>query len=212
MKNEFKHAFSTIAQALSVWWGDWVNQVMVSMLALLASLTLILSPAAIFGILHETGDLMDGTRTGIFGWWKGFKANFWRSLLWGFCAGFGLVIFLFNVWFYINIKSPWAPLFTGIFIVLTLFWIILQFYSLGYLFIQDQKNLWQAWKNSFLTILAAPFFSFTIGALVLILTLISLGLFLPLLLGTPSLLALLSRLAVIDRLEAFGKRSTEKAG
>ncbi len=205
MKNEIKHALRIIANAASLWWGDWVNQVMVSLVAIIASLTVILAPAAIFGIMTETSDLIRGTRTGITGWWKGFKANFWISLLWGSSALFGLAIFALNIWFYFNIDAFWAPLMAGIFIILTLIWVVMQFYTLGFLFIQEKKNLFQAWKNSLLTMLAAPFFTLLFGLVAILISAISLGVLLPLMVGTPALIALMVSLAVRDRLEAFGK-------
>ena len=75
MKDDIKHAFRMIGQAFSLWWGDWVNQVMVSLVSVICSATIILAPAALLGIFQEADDLVKGTRTGIAGWWNGFKGT-----------------------------------------------------------------------------------------------------------------------------------------
>ena len=205
MKDEFRHAFKMIGKAFSLWWGDWVNQVMVSLVAVIFSITIILAPAALLGIFQEADDLVNGTRTGIAGWWKGFKANFARSLLWGFVSLIVFAILGANIWFYYSMDTTWSPLLVGIFSILFLAWYQVQFYTLGFLFNQNEKNLRLAWKNSILTILGAPFFNLIIGSFVLLLSILSFGLILPLMVGTPALLTLLSLLAVRNRLEVYGK-------
>jgi uncharacterized membrane protein YesL len=205
MKDDIKHAIKMIGRAFSLWWGDWVNQVMVSLVAVICSVTIILAPAALLGIFQEADDLVKGTRTGIAGWWKGFKSNFARSLLWGFVSLFVFAILGANIWFYYTLDTSWSPLLVGVFSILVLAWYQVQFYALGYLFNQNEKNLRLAWKNSFLTILGAPFFNFVIGLFILLMSILSLGLILPLMVGTPALLSILSILAVRDRLEVYGK-------
>jgi uncharacterized membrane protein YesL len=205
MKDDIKHAIKMIGRAFSLWWGDWVNQVMVSLVAVICSVTIVLAPAALLGIFQEADDLVKGTRTGIAGWWKGFKSNFFRSLLWGFVSLFVFAILGANIWFYYTLDTSWSPLLVGVFSILVLAWYQVQFYALGYLFNQNEKNLRLAWKNSFLTILGAPFFNFVIGLFILLMSILSLGLILPLMVGTPALLSILSILAVRDRLEVYGK-------
>jgi uncharacterized membrane protein YesL len=205
MKDDIKHAIKMIGRAFSLWWGDWVNQVMVSLVAVICSVTIVLAPAALLGIFQEADDLVKGTRTGIAGWWKGFKSNFARSLLWGFVSLFVFAILGANIWFYYTLDTSWSPLLVGVFSILVLAWYQVQFYALGYLFNQNEKNLRLAWKNSFLTILGAPFFNFVIGLFILLMSILSLGLILPLMVGTPALLSILSILAVRDRLEVYGK-------
>ncbi len=203
--NDIKHAFKTIEKTFALWWSDWVNQVVVSMAAVLCSLTLVLAPASLMGIMHELNDLSNGTRTGIAGWWKGFKLNFVRSLVWGAVTLVVFAILIFNAWFYYTLETSWAPILLGLCLLLIFVWFLVNFYTLGYLFLQEEKSLRLAWKNSILTILGAPFFNLVIGFFLLAMTILSMGLFLPLLLGTPSLLALLSILAVRNRLEVYGK-------
>jgi len=210
MKQELISAFNVIGKAFSLWWDDWVNQVLVSLAASLLGLTIILAPAALMGLLQETQDLSNDLRTGLMGFWKGFKKNFWISLLWGFVTLFVFVIIAMNIWFYFNIQTVWAPLLVVLFIILFFFWYIFQFFALGYFFEQEDRSLSLAWKNSILTILAAPFFTFIIAVFVIILSAISFGLILPMMVGMPALLSLLSILSIRNRLQTYEKLPTIK--
>ncbi|MCJ7694230.1 MAG: DUF624 domain-containing protein [Anaerolineaceae bacterium] len=203
MKQEIRSAFNVIGKAFSLWWDDWVNQVLVSLAATLLGLTIVLAPAALMGLLQETQDLSNDLRTGLMGFWKGFKKNFWTSLLWGLITLIVFAIIVINIWFYYNIQTVWAPLLVVLFIILFFFWYIIQFFALGYFFEQEDKSLSLAWKNSILTILAAPFFTFIIAILVIIFSIISFGLILPMMVGMPALLSLLSILSIRNRLQAY---------
>ncbi len=210
MKKDFITAFKLIGTTFSIWWNDWVNQVLANLAALLCSMTIILAPAALLGIFQETQDLSSGVRTGIAGFWQGFKRYFWHSLLWGSINLLVIAIVVGNIWFYSSIQSVWAPLLVVLFIILALFWFMVQFYTLGYLFEQEEKSVFLAWRNGFLTILAAPVFTLVLGFFALLISVISLGLVLPLIVGTPSLIALLSLLAVQNRLEVYQVRQREE--
>ena len=210
MKQEIKSAFSIIGKAFSLWWEDWVNQVLVSLAASLLGLTIILAPAALMGLLQETQDLSNDLRTGIVGFWKGFKKYFWSSLLWGFVTLFIFFIIIINIWFYFSIQAIWTPLVVVLFIFLFFLWYVIQFFAMGYFFEQEDKSLWLAWKNSALTLLAAPFFTFIIAIFVILLSAISFGLILPMMVGMPALLSLLSILSIRDRLITFRKISPSK--
>ena len=78
-----KAAFPVLWDALKLWWEDWSNQMLVALIALLLSLSVVLYPAAIFGVYEQALDLTHGVRTGIVGFWKGFKGHLRQSLPWG---------------------------------------------------------------------------------------------------------------------------------
>lgn len=205
MKNDFSTGLNLIGSAFKLWWSDWVNQVLVSLVTVILSLTIILFLPSLMGVFQEVQDLSRGTRTGIIGWWQGFKKYFWKSLLWGFLSLLIFSIIVFNIWFYFNLNTSWSPVLGFFFLFALVIWIVFQFFSLGYFLEQQEKTLKLAWKNGMLTILAAPTFTLTIGTFVVILVVISLGTFIPLLVGSPSLLALLSIFAVKDRLIKYKK-------
>ena len=212
MRNDIITAFRLIANACKLWWQDWANQVLVSLLALLLSLTIVLAPASLMGIFQEMQDLSNGIRTGLIGFWQGFKRHFWRSLSFGLVNLLVLVVLAVNIWFYANIEAVWSPLLVVLLILLAFFWFMLQFFALGYLFEQDERSLRLAWHNSFLTILAAPFFTIVLSGFALIITVLSLGLILPLIIGTLPLVALLSLMGVRNRLETYKIRQPSFEG
>jgi len=187
-----------------------VNGVLVSLAMILISLTVLLVGPALMGVCTVAADLVDGVRTGIAGWWKGFKRYFWQGLLWG-CINLALMfIFGSGLWFYTQLETPWAPLFVCVLIGTALFWGSMQFYTPGYLIAQVDKSLWLAWKNSFLTVLSAPGMTLVLGGVGLMIMLVSLGLLLPTFLGTGILLGLFSILAVNNRLEVYqGKQNND---
>lgn len=196
-------AFHLLGKAFRLWWGDWVNMVVVSLIMILASLTVLLIGPALIGVCAVAADLADGVRTGFAGWWKGFKQYFWQGLAWG-CVNLALVfIFGIGIWFYMQLDTVWAPLLVVVLIFVALLWGGIQFFTPGYLLAQSDKSLALAWKNSFLTVLSAPGMTLILGGFSLLVTLASLGLFLPTFLGTGPLLGLLSVLAAGNRLEVY---------
>lgn len=201
--------FRLIAQAARLWWEDWVNGVLVSLAMILTSLTVLLVGPALLGVCVVAADLVKGMRTGIAGWWNGFKQYFWQGLIWGMVNLVLMFIFGTGLWFYTRLESPWAHLLVWVLFSMALFWGSMQFYTPGYLIAQVDKSLWLAWKNSFFTVLAAPGMTVVLGGLGLIIMVASLGLLLPTFLGTGVLLGLFSVLAVNNRLEVYQGKQNE---
>jgi hypothetical protein len=204
--NGISTAFKLIGQSFRLWWDDWSNNVLVSLVMLLTSLTVVLAGPAVLGMCAMAADFADGVRTGIAGWWAGFKRYFWQGILWGlvnlvlaFLAGSSL-------WFYTQWSSPWAPLLAIILIIIAVVWLMVQLLAAGYLIEQDDKSIGLAWKNSFLTLLAAPGFGLVVGLFSLLVFVLSVATLLPVILGTGPLLGLLSVLAVRNRLAFYKVR------
>ena len=82
-------------------------------------------------------------------------------------------------------------------------WLVVQFYALPYLVIQERKNLLVAWKNGLLTALSAPVYTLVVAGLGLGVGLISLILVAPLALGGPAFVAVLANEAVLERLKTY---------
>ncbi len=189
-------AFDVIVDSVKLWWKDWSNQVLVSLAMILASLTIILLPAALFGVYQETLDLIHNTRTGIGGWWKGFKQHFLKSLLWGLINLVIALVLLTNLWFYYNSEGPAAPLLVILTIIMLVFWLVWQFYSLACFFLQEQASLKLAWKNGFFVILKNPLYTLIISLTMLAILILSFYIYIPLVLGSIPLLTILSLQAV----------------
>jgi hypothetical protein len=207
--SEMAVAIKLIGLAFNRIWADWVNQVLISLAMVLASLSVIFAGPALMGVCAASADLADGVRTGIAGWWAGFKRYFWQGLTWGVVNLALGIVFLISLWFYTEIATAWAPLLAVLLIFFGIFWVDVQFYTPGYLIAQEEKSLWLAWKNSLLTVLATPLMTLILGTFAMVITLLSVGLLLPILLGTGPLLGMLSVLAVRDRFAAYLGRNDE---
>ena len=191
-----KDALKPIGSAASLLWQDWPNQVLVSLVAILAGLTLVLYPAAIFGVYADALDLTHGIRTGIIGFWQGFKSYFKQNLVWGLANTLVLAGVGFNVWFYTNSDYAIAPVLLVLIILLGVFWLIWQFFTLACFFLQEEKSLKLAWKNGLAILLGNPLYAFIIGLVALILVFLSVRYYIPLFIGSLPLIALLHLLAV----------------
>ena len=189
-------AFDVIVDSAKLWWKDWANQVLVSLAMILVSLTIVLLPAALFGVYQETLDLVHNTRTGIGGWWKGFKQYFLKSLLWGLVNLIVALVLLTNLWFYYNSEGPVPPILVIVTIIMLIFWMVWQFYSLACFFLQEQASLKLAWKNGFIVILKNPLYTLVISLTMLAISILSFYIYIPLILGSIPLLTILSLQAV----------------
>jgi hypothetical protein len=74
----------------------------------------------------------------------------------------------------------------------------------------EEKSLYTALKNGFLTTMAAPFFTIILMFVVALLLVLSFVLILPLILGLPGIVPILGFRGMFDRLVAFGLREREK--
>lgn len=191
-----KAALPVILDGIKIWWKDWANQVLVALVAILLSLTIMLYPLAIFGIYEQALDLTHGIRTGIIGFWKGFKGYWRKSLPWGLLNLLVIAILGFNIWFYRNVDHPIALILMVLMVLLVLTWVIWQFYSVSCFFLQEEKSLKVAWKNGWAIILLQPGYAIVIAVVMLMLLGLSLITFIPLFLGSVPLIAILGLRAV----------------
>ncbi|MDD2521603.1 MAG: hypothetical protein PHW11_02110 [Anaerolineaceae bacterium] len=189
-------AFDVIVDSLKLWWNDWGNQVVVSLVAILVSLTVVLLPAALFGIYQETLDLTHRERSGLIGFWNGFKKSLVKSLGWGAINLVVLLVLSTNIWFYYNSQLMSAPTLTIITIIMGVLWIIWQFFSLSCYFLQEEQTLKLAWKNGLVVILKQPFYALIISSVMLALLALSFTVYIPLVLGSIPLMAILGLKAV----------------
>ena len=191
-----KVAFSVIRDSIVIWWKDWANQVVVALVAILLSLTVVLYPMALFGVYEQSLDLTHDIRTGIMGFWQGFKTYWRKSLLWGLLNLLVLGFLGFNTWFYSSINHSIAIALMILMVFLGIFWLIWQFYSVSCFFLQEEKKLKIAWKNGLAIILLQPGYAIVIATMMLILVGLSITTFIPLFLGSIPLISILGLKAV----------------
>lgn len=191
-----KAAFPVILDSIKIWWKDWANQVLVSLVAILLSLTVVLYPLAIFGVYEQALDLSHGIRTGILGFWKGFKGYWRKSLPWGLLNLLVIGVLAFNIWFYLNLDHPFALALMALMFGLLSFWLLWQFYTVSCFFLQEEKKLKIAWKNGLAIFLLQPGYAILIALAMLILVGLSVTTFIPFFLGSVPLIAMLGLRAV----------------
>nr|HPL81783.1 hypothetical protein [Anaerolineaceae bacterium] len=146
-----KDAFKVIGTAVKLWADDWANQAVVGLVALLCSMTVVLLPAATFGVFHQARDLARGNRSGLMGFWAGFKGYFKQNLLWGIVNLLVYAFLIFVISFYFlsmtSLDSGVSMGIAGAFLVILVFWSVRQFLSLSCFFLQDEVSMKLAWKN-----------------------------------------------------------------
>ena len=191
-----KTAFPIILDGIKLWWADWANQVLVGLVGILLSLTGVLYPMASFGVYEQAVDLTHGIRTGIIGFWRGFKSHWRKSLPWGLLNLVVVALLGFNGWFYSSFNSMVGFVLMVLMGLLLVFWLVWQFYTISCYFLQEEKGLKVARRNGLAVILMQPGYAFLIGFVMLILLGLSVTTFIPLFLGSISLMCILGLRAV----------------
>lgn len=191
-----RDAAHTILQAIQLWWADWSNQLVVSLLAILLSLTVVLYPAALFGVYAQATDLTHDLRTGMAGFWAGFKKYLRPASIWGLVNSLGVAVFAISIWFYGNSHFTFAPLFVWISLLALIFWVSWQYLSVACFFLQEPQTLPLAWRNGLALLLLHPFYLLPVGLFLAGLTFLSLRYFIPLIIGGEALLVIVSLKAV----------------
>lgn len=160
------------------------------------SLTVVLYPMAIFGVYEQAADLTHGIRTGIIGFWRGFKSHWRKSLPWGVLNLVVVALLGFNGWFYSSFNSMVGFVLMVLMGLLLVFWLVWQFYTISCYFLQEEKGLKVARRNGLAVILMQPGYALFIGFVMLILLGLSVTTFIPLFLGSISLMCILGLRAV----------------
>jgi len=187
-----------------------MDMVLVTIVWFLAQITIILGPPATFGVYYVISNMQAGQALGVRGLIEGGRKYFGKAWLWAAVNFVVIFITSFAVWFYSNVQAVWGFYAELIILIIGYLWLCSQFYGLAYFHELEEKNLYIALKNGLLTTLAAPFFTFILMILSVILLVLSFGFMLPLFLGVPCLVPVLGFRAIADRLVAFGIRKPEK--
>lgn len=199
-------SLQVIARALGDWWSDWVNQFVVNLAWALSWLTIVLGPPATLGLYYMANRLAHGESLGLSGLTEGGRRYFWVSYVWLLVNLVAVVIVGINYFFYTSFTSYWADVLKAFFLLVGLFWLVVQFYALPFLMEQEKMHLGLALRNGLFTALAAPGYTLVITGVAMILSIISVVTVAPLFLGAPCLIAVLGNHAAIERLEAFQVR------
>ncbi len=200
-----------IAQALSDWWDDWVNMALINLVWLLCWATIVLGPPATFGLYYVTNQLAHGRSLGLRGLLEGGRRYLRKSWLWMLLNLLVAMVSAVNIWFYGQLDADWAGIVRAFPLLLSLVWLVVQFYALPYLMEQKEESLRLALRNGLFTLLAAPGYTVVVAGLAALIAILSVWLVAPVFLGVPCLIAALGNRAVRERLETYRVRERERA-
>lgn len=197
----------TLVEAFLYWWDDLLIQAVMSLVWCLSWFTIILGPPVTFGIFYVESQYIRGTNPGLRGLAEGARKYFLKSWLWMLANLFvGFLVYLASG-AYLQLGGFWALLARDGVILLGIAWLIIQFYTIPVLMIQERNSLKEAWRNSLLMSLASPFYLLILLFILALTGLFSLILVFPFVLGYFAMYSILATQAVKDRLEAFQKIS-----
>lgn len=196
--------FQVILQSLRDWWDDWLNMLVIGVVWFVCLLTVLLGPPAILGLYHVTHALAHGESLGVSGLIAGGRRYFLKGWLWALVNLVAAILLFANLLFYGQINAVWSRLVQGLFLGLSVLWLVVQFYALPYLMEQEQQQVRLALRNGLLTVLASPGYTLVVVGVAALISLVGLLLVLPLFLGVPGLVALLGSRAVLERIETYG--------
>ena len=202
---------SVIGQALSDWWDDWVNLVVINLIWIVCWITVVLGPPATLGLYYVANRLAHGESVGPKGLLEGGRRYFLQSWLWMMLNLVVMAILVVNLTFYATLAASWADWLKAFFVLLGLAWLVIQFYALPYLMEQERKRLRVALSNGLFTALAAPGYTLAVAGFAALVVALSAGLVFPFFLGGPCLVAVLGSLAVRERLETYRVRERDLA-
>ncbi len=193
-----------IAQALVDWWDDWIGQVIVTLAWIFCCVTVVLGPPATLGLYYVTNRLAHGESLGLGGLVEGGRRYFVKSWQWALLNTAALLVLAVDLMFYAQLQAAWAGFLQGTFIVLSLLWLLVQFYTLPFLVEQEHKSLKLALRNGLFVALAAPGYTLVVVGIATLLLTFSALLIFPFFMGLPSLLAAIGNRAVIERMATYG--------
>lgn len=200
-------ALRVISKTLSDWWYAWVRLNMINATWIVCGVTLVLLPPATFGMYHAAEEM---ARRGGMEWsdfLTGARRYFLKSWLWMLINLAVALLLWANVQFYSQLGEAWAEVLLLISLSIGAFWVLVQFYTLPYFMVQEQKRLRVAFKNGLFTALASPLYSLILSLFVALLLFVSVNFPVLVFIGAPMMIAVLGSHAVRERLETFGKIS-----
>lgn len=210
MVSKVPASLRVIGRSFVDWWDGWLDMVLTIIVWFLAQITIVFGPPATFGLYYVAHSMINGEALGVRGLISGGRKYFWKAWIWGIINLLVVLIISVNVYFYGNVTAAWAPYLQVIIIMLGFLWFCTQFYALPFFMEQEVKNLFISIRNGLFTTLAAPFFTFMLMVIVVIVLGLSAGFIIPLFLGLPGVIPFLGIRALYNRLEAFGLREREK--
>ncbi len=210
MKIRWPAFLKTFGRSAVDWYDSWLDMTIIGIIWLAAQATVILGPAATFGVYYIVNHMVhNGESLGVKGVWEGAKKYFLKSLAWGAISWVVGVIVVVNFSFYNSIETN-IGIFARILVIgLALVWLMAQFYTVPFFMAQEKENVLLALRNGFYMSMAS--LPYTVGLMIFVVLVIafSSALVIPAFLGFTMLIPVLATRALYDRLEVYGLREKE---
>ncbi len=195
-----------IKWSIRSWWDDLIWLAMVNLALVVCWITVIFGPPATLGLYYISHELIRGQALGFSGLIEGARKYFFKSWGWALANLLVLLLLWSNIVFYGNIDVVWVKGLPIVMFLLGLVWLVVQFYALPFLMLQEQKSLIVAWRNAYLIAALYPKYTLVIMLFVVLILVISLVLMLPLFLGALPLISILGCWAVRDRVDEYNRQ------
>ena len=210
MKSKFPAFLRIFGKSAVDWYDSWLDMTIIGIVWLFAQATIILGPAVTFGVYYAVNNLIrSGENLGVKGVLEGARKYFLKSLGWGALSWLVGFIVVVNFQFYNSLDTTLGLVARIFVIVLTMVWLLAQFYAVAFFMAQEKENIFLALRNGLYMALAS--LPYTVGLMIFVVLIIGLSsaLVIPAFLGLPMLITELSTRALYDRLEAFGLKEKE---
>lgn len=201
---QIQSAFDVIQQSFVSWWYDWVTVAVINIAWVFCTLTVVLAPPALFALVASTRELLYGRSIEFGDFVRHFKRNVWLGWRWAIINIVVIVPGIISLIFYSRLQPPLAMVPVGATVTVLVLWLITQAYAVPYLLWQDERRIFTALRNGFVTFVSAPLFTVIVlafGAFMLVTSIVFVAVFF---LGGPAFLAVLGNHMVRNRLEKFG--------
>ncbi len=198
-------AFSVLRKAFVNWYDSMLTLVVLNMLWLLSLVTIVLLPPATAALYAVTNEMMHTGSGGFSEFFEAGRRYFIKSWIWALMNLLMLAVIWANIVFYGQQKTDLAAIVQALFVMLGVYWLVIQFYFWPFLMEQTDKRVFLALRNSVLTALASPGFTLLMALAVILMVVLSVVFVLPAGVMTATVIALMGNHAVLNRLETFGK-------
>jgi uncharacterized membrane protein YesL len=192
---------SLFGRAIAALWQDLWTVLVVDALWLLSNILLIPGPPATFALTAYCNGIAAGEPLDHLDYWRYFKKSWGIGWKWGI---FNLLILAFLAGdFYLTSHAqefPGRKLLLGIYLGLGVIWLILQLFTLPFLYEQKTMHLRQAWGNSQVLLAGNPGFMLILLVGLAVVLVVGIPLFGLTIFFGPVFTSLVANLAVKDRI------------
>ncbi len=162
-----------IRDALLEAYDSFSQLAIANILWFILTIPLVTAPPAAAGLFFYTHELAHRHPVDWRTFFTGFRKYFWLSWIWAVTNLVAIIILGVNAWFYMQVKTAWAPWMAGFFVGILVLWLLLQMYTFPLLLEQTDQRMRVALRNSVVLYLKRAGFSLALVFIVIPFAIIS---------------------------------------